>query len=640
MKARRHLGQATFVAVAALLSAAPALAEVEDSAASAAVEGLQDLSLDELAQLPVTSAAKRAEPLSAAAAAVYVIHAGELRASGARYLPEALRLAPQLEVTRIDSTDYSITARGFGGFESATKLLVLMDGRSIYTPLFSGVDWDQHHLVMEDVNRIEVVSGPGGTLWGANAVNGVINITSKSAYDTQGWLASASSGSLDSDLAIRWGLPIGDGAARVYATAFRRGAMEQADGASLGDRWDSLQAGFRYDLAGDRDAFTIQGDIHDGALDNSLGLEGWVRGENLLGRWTHTYSEAGSVEVQAYYDHFAREARLLHDELTTWDIQGQANYSKGRHQAVVGAGVRLMRDDFRTLSEPQLLSPPQRKTTIGNVFIQDEIAVRANLGLTLGLKLEANSYTRAEWMPNARLAWRPNERQLVWASVSRAIRNPSRIERDFQIPGIVTPGRMGSEKVIAYEAGYRGRMGEQANVSLNLFYQDYDELRTNDLTAPGVLPLYVGNSMAGRTYGLEAWSEFQPAERWRLGLGGSILETDFHLKRGSLDQARFKSAGSDPGYWLKVRSSYELTDNLSLTVTARAYGKIPDSAAANLVGVSAYQEANVRLAWRVTDALELSVMGENLLHKRHFESIEARRAAVPRSVSLALRWAR
>lgn len=604
------------------------------------IADLGRLSIDELAQLEVSSVAKRAEPLSGAAAAVYVINADALSRSAAGSLPEALRLAPQLEITRIDALDYSITARGFGGFQSANKLLVLIDGRSVYTPLFSGVDWDQHHVLLEDVDRIEVVGGPGGTLWGANAVNGVISVRSKSAYDTQGWMVRARGGDQDDDVAVRYGGEFGSGAFRAYATAFRRADLETAAGADAGDGWDSVQGGFRYDWAGDRNAFTLQGDAHDGGIDRSAGLEGFVRGQNLLGRWTRRLGQTSSVEVQAYFDHFAREARLIHDELTTWDVQAQANFDWRAHQVVVGGGVRRQEDDFRTLSEPQLLSPPERTTTIGNVFVQDDVQLRPDLTLTLGLKLETNSYTRAEWMPNLRLAWRVNERQLLWGAVSRAIRNPSRIERDFQIPGLVEPGHMGSEKVIAYELGYRGRITDRANVSVNLFYNDYDELRTNNLTPPGVPPIFVGNTMAGETYGVEAWADVDLASWWRLSLGGTRLERNFRTTGGTTDLAAFRSAGEDPPYWLKARSSIQLSEAVSLDVALRRYGEIPDAPSAELVGVAAYTEAEVRLGWRVREDLELWVEGGNLLHERHAEAIENRRSEIPRSISVGLRWTR
>ncbi|HEY8572547.1 TonB-dependent receptor plug domain-containing protein [Phenylobacterium sp.] len=634
---------ASVLALAAVAS--PALADVqgEENADQGVARELGELSIDELSQISITSVSKRPEALSRAASSAYVITPDAIRSAGALTIPEALRLAPNLEVMRIDALDYSITARGFAGFESANKLLVLIDGRSVYTPLFSGVDWDQHHALLEDLDRIEVISGPGGVLWGANAVNGVVNVASKSAFDTQGLLAAVNAGTLDSDLRLRVGRQIGDvGAGRVYFTAFRRGDLKLADGDSASDGWDGWQGGFRTDWAGDRDTFTIQGDIQDSTIDESLGaMGGYVRGGNLLGRWTRRLGERSALEFQAYYDQIEREARLIHDELRVWDVQGQHSFSLGRHNVVWGAGYRITRDEFRTLSDPQLLSPPKRRVDIGNVFVQDEIALSPELMLTLGLKLETNTFTRAEWMPNVRLGWQVTNRQFVWGAVSRAIRNPSRIERDFTLPGVVEPGRMGSEKLVAYELGYRGRVTDRSNVSVSLFYHDYDQLRTNEFSGPGgQLPIFVGNTLEGETYGLEAWADIQVADWWRVSVGGAVLEKHFRLKPGSLDISQFEATGADPGYWAKARSHFRITERLSLDVGARIYDEVPRLNIAQYVGTRGYVEAGARLAWQVTDQLELAVTGLNLLHDQHPEASEARRTEVPRSAFISLRWTR
>ncbi|HEY8614595.1 TonB-dependent receptor plug domain-containing protein [Phenylobacterium sp.] len=635
----------TGAAAAALLAAAWAgAARAQDSfqlASAPAAQALGELSIDELSEISITSVSKRPEAISHAASSVYVITNDAIRQAGALTIPEALRLAPNLEVMRIDALDYSITARGFAGFESANKLLVLIDGRSVYTPLFSGVDWDQHHALLDDLDRIEVISGPGGTLWGANAVNGVVNITSRSAFDTQGGLAVADLGTLDSDVRLRYGAQLGDsGAGRVYATAFKRGDLERATGARADDGWDGWQAGFRTDWALGANTFTVQGDLQDAAIDQSQGFTaGYVRGGNLLGRWTRRFNDGAALEVQAYYDEIKREARALHDELRVWDLQAQHAFSfGGRHSMVVGAGYRITKDEFRTLADPQLLAPPRRRVDIGNVFAQDEIALRPNLLLTLGLKLETNDYTQAEWMPNARLGWRLSDRQFFWGAVSRAIRNPSRIERDFTIAGLVEPGHMGSEKLVAYEAGYRGRVTDAATLSVTAYYHDYDELRTNENVPGRTPPIFVGNTMEGETWGVEAWSEVQVTPAWRVSLGGSLLRKDFRLKPGSRDVARFEAAGADPSWWLKARSHFRLTDRVSLDLAVRAYDDVPRLTASGYVGTPGYAEASARLAWRVTDQFELSLTGHDLLHERHAEASETRRTEVPRSAFVTLRW--
>ncbi|RAK51563.1 TonB-dependent receptor plug domain-containing protein [Phenylobacterium deserti] len=626
--------------VAAFFIAAPAVAaEVVDTAQQA--NELSNLSLDELAQIRVTSVSKRPEGLNTAASSVYVITPDAVRNVGAQTLPEALRLAPNLEVMRIDALDYSITARGFAGFESANKLLVLMDGRSLYTPLFSGVDWDQHHLVLDDLDRIEVISGPAGTLWGANAVNGVVSVTTRSAFETRGLLAAGSVGTLDSDVRVRAGGSLGaHGAGRIYATAFSRGDLDRADGSSANDGWEGWQTGFRTDWLLGAHTLTLQGDLQDADIDQSLGFgAGYVRGGNVLGRWRAPVL-GGAFELQGYYDQIERQARGIHDELRVWSVDAQHAFDLGRHAVVVGAGYRITKDEFRTVTEPQLLSPPRRQVDIGNVFLQDHVALTDALDLTLGVKLETNDYTKAEWMPSARLGWRISDRQFVWAAASRAIRNPSRIERDFTIAGLVEPGLMGSEKLIAYEAGYRGRFTEAATLSVTAYLHDYDELRTNEFVPGRNPPIFVGNTMEGRTWGIEAWTEAELTPWWRLNLGGSILRKDFDLKPGSLDVAAFEAAGADPSYWLKAGSTFRLAEAVDLTVTGRLYDDAPRLGASGYVGVDAYAEANVRLAWRVSDRVELAVVGRDLLHERHAEATEQRRSEVPRSVYLSVRWTR
>lgn len=632
-----RFGPVRSVALALLASSA-----LVGPVAAQGADDLSQLSIEQLAQIEITSVSKRAEPISRAPSAVFVITSEDIHRSGAMTLPEALRLAPNLEVSRIDALDYTITARGFSGMESANKLLVMIDGRSVYTPLYSGVDWDQHHVLMDDVAQIEVISGPGGTLWGANAVNGVINVTTRTAFETQGGLVAATAGSLDSDLRLRYGGALGEQAAyRVYATAYKRGDLRLANGDDANDGWDGVQVGFRADWRGERDTLTFQGDVHDNAIEESLGAtDGYVRGGNLLGRWDRRFANGATLSLQAYFDRTEREARLIYDSLDASDIQGQYSFSPLQgHQVVVGGGYRITEDEFRTLLPPNLLDPTSRRVTTSNLFIQDEITLTGDLSLTLGLKQEENSYTGQDYMPNIRLAWRPNERMMLWAAISRAVRNPSRIERDFSIPGFVVPGRFDAEKLLAYEIGYRGRPMENASISLSLFYHDYDDLRTNDFTAaPAVLPIYVGNSMRGQTYGLEAWGAYDVTPRWRLSGGFSLLGKEIELKPGSLDIARFEAAGADPDYWIKARSQFKLTDRLDLDVRLRAYGEIPALTAAGYVGVPAYVEADIRLGWRVTDSAELSIGAANLLHDQHPEATETRRNEPPRSLFAGLRW--
>lgn len=601
------------------------------------------LSLEELGQIEVTSVSKRPEPVASAPASIYVITNDDIRRSGALSIPEVLRLAPNLDVNRVDAIDYSISARGFASQEAAQKLLVMIDGRSIYSTLLSGVFWDQNHLLLDDVDRIEVVSGPGGALWGANAVNGVINITTRSAQDTQGLLASAAGGSFDSDLRLRYGGKLGANTAfRIYGTGVKRGDLKKADGSSARDGWDSGQLGFRLDWQAPADTVTLQGDIHDGSIAQSLGVaSGYVRGANVLGRWTHRFGSAGGLEIQAYYDRVRRAANLINNGVDTYDLQAQHSFTVGsRHQVVWGGGYRVTDDSFILTTGQQLLDPASRRVTVANGFVQDQIALSSDLSLTLGLKAEDNSYTRLEFMPSARLAWRASDSQLLWAAVSRAVRNPSRVERDFFLPGVVVPGVFGSEKLIAYEAGYRVQATDRVNVSGTLFWDAYDDLRTNDLTPPGKLPIFVGNSMRGRTLGLELWGTYDVRPWWRLSGGVTGLSKAYELKPGSLDLSQFEAAGLDPGYWLKLRSQMQLSHTVDLDLGLRYYDDVPQSKASGYLGAKAYAEADLRVAWRVRPGLELAVSGNNLLQAQHAEASEDRRAEVPRSAYVSLRWTR
>jgi iron complex outermembrane receptor protein len=633
--------RAALFASAALAASLLACGGASAQSVALAANDLSRLSIEELANLEVTSVSKHPESLAHAPAAIYALTNDDIRRSGAQTLPEVLQLAPNLEVMRVDALDYTISARGFGGFEAANKLLVLVDGRSVYTPLYGGVDWDQHHVVLDDVDQIEVISGPGGALWGVNAVNGVINVRTKSAYDTQGLLFTTTAGTLDSDIALRYGGQIGEGPAwRVYATGYRRGDLKSPAGGNANDGWEGLQGGFRADWTRGSDTFTLQGDLADNNIDTSLGADGgYVRAANVLGRWSRALASGASFEIQTYVDRAERQARLTFDRLDNWDIDAQFSFAPGdRHHIILGGGYRYTEDQFRTLSEPQLLSPFERNTSIANLFVQDEIALRQNLSLTLGVKWEENSYTGAEWLPNARLAWRLNDDHLLWAAVSRAARNPSRIERDFIIAGVVEPGFFQPEHLTAYEVGYRSQPAANTSLSVSLFYHDYSDLRTNDLSPGGVLPIRVSNTMRGETHGAEVAAAWDVTDRWRLSGGFTLLDKTVELEPGSLDIAGFEGAGVDPRAWVKVRSEFAITDTLDLDLRLRHYEDVPTLTAVGYSGAPSYTQADARLAWRIAPDIELSLVGQNLLDSQHPEASETRRSEIPRSVFAGLRW--
>lgn len=617
------------------LAAGPALADGHGEGVRG-VDDLKDLSIEDLSNLEVTSVSKRAEQLSQAPASAFVITNDDLRRTGVLTLPEALRLAPNLEVSRLDAASYAISSRGFNGFETSNKLLVLIDGRSVYTPLFGGVFWEAQTVPVEDLDRIEVVSGPGGALWGANAFNGVINVISRDAHDTQGGLFTAAAGDVDKRAFARFGGRFGEsGAFRVYASGFDRGASELLAGGAAGDAWEGAQGGFRADWGGGRDRFTLQGDLYRDRLGTSAALStsgATLRGGNLLGRWRRELDGGAGVEVQAYYDKTDRDS-LVSDRLTTWDIEAQHTVPLGqRHLIVWGAGYRVTDDEFINKVNPFMVDPASRTITIGNVFAQDDITLRDDLSLTLGLKVEDSSYTGVAFMPSVRLAWQPSEGALWWGAVSRAVRTPSRIERELQFTGIVEPGTFDSEKVTAFEVGYRGRPTPRSTFSITVFHNLYTDIRTNEFAPGGVFPVHVDNSIEGSNTGVEAWGAFDVTDWWRLSLGASALGKDFHVRPGHTDLAGMLSIGNDPDYQLFARSQMDL-GRWQLDVRLRAVDDLPKPA------VDGYVEADAKLGWQLTKDVELGVVGQNLLSSDRQENGDPARALrVPRTVYASLSW--
>lgn len=597
---------------------------------------LRSLSIEELAQVQVTSVSKRAEPLSEAPAAIYVISNKDIVRSAATSLPEALRLAPNLQLQQIDSRQYAISARGFNGYQTANKMLALIDGRTIYTPLFSAIFWELHSPVLEDVAQIEVVSGPGGTLYGPNAVNGVISVTTKNARDTVGGLARATVAANERTAALRYGVPIGDGAIRFYGNYFDRGDQPDDSGRRLDDSAEGFQAGFRMDLGTEESAFTLQGDIFDTDSDvfrgNAMFPANGETGHNILARWVRRLGDDSSFQIQAYYDDFERNFLGVRDALQTFDVQAQFNGSVGRHRFVAGAGVRTTRDAFVNKLNPFVLVPERKRLWVYNAFAQDEIALGNRFFLTAGLKLEQSSFTGVEILPNLRLAWQPNDRTLLWSAVSRAVRTPSRIDRQLQALPILAPStNFESETLTAIEAGYRGQPTDSTTLSISVFYNLYDDLRTTEFAPGGALPIRLQNGLEGETYGVEAWATQQVTPWWRLKLGLATLGKDFRVKDGHVDITGGESAGNDPDFRILARSQMTLADNVELDLGLRVVDDLERPP------VDGYVEADARLGWRVSEALELYVAGRNLLHASHKESFEPQAQLIERSVHAGTR---
>jgi iron complex outermembrane receptor protein len=601
------------------------------------LEDLRRLSIEDLANVEVTSVSGRAETLSQAPAAVYVIRNEDIRRSGAVTLPEALRLAPNLEVARLNAQQYEISARGFNSTNASNKLLVLIDGRSVYTPFFSGVFYDQQQVMLDDIDRIEVISGPGSTLFGANAVNGVINIVTKSSRDTQGGLLDLKYGSFDKQGEGRWGGRLGEnGSYRGYALGFGRGHTQRplgTTGVSNEDDWNGKQAGFRSDFSVADSAFTVQGDLYENIVDTPGGR---FNGGNLLGRWTKQLGGGSSLQVQSYLDRQDRSVPGVVSRSDTFDIQAQHNFKLAEaHEIVWGIGQRVFSDLFRNTipGNPFVLVPERETLHLTNLFAQDTIALRPDLKLTLGTKFEYNSFSGFEYLPSVRLGWQATPTDFFWGAVSRAVRTPSRLDRELQAPGIVAPATdFRSEKLIAYEAGYRAHPFAEATLSVSFFYNEYDDLRSTAPPAAGTLA-HLTNGLTGNTYGMELWGDYSVASWWRLSPGFSLLRKSLHAKDGEVDIAGIQtSGGHDPGHQLFLRSYMSLANDVDIFVGVRQIGSLGE------VGVPAYLEADIRLGWRVTPALELSLAGLNLVHDHHPETPTPPAMEIPRSVYAGLRW--
>jgi iron complex outermembrane receptor protein len=617
---------------------------------------LTELSIEELMQVEVTSVSRRAEPISAAAAAVFVITQEDIRRSGATSVPEALRMVPGLEVASIDANKWAISARGFNG-RFANKLLVLIDGRSVYTPLFSGVFWDVQDLLLEDVERIEVIRGPGATLWGANAVNGVINVLTKSARDTVGGLVTAAGGSEERRLlGVRYGGSLGVSSAyRVYAKTFDRGSGERLTGGEGADDWSMSRAGFRLDSKLSRGGLTLQGDLYDGDVGETLTLHSLpslmpriadtdmrVGGGHLLGRWQRVFSKASELVLQLYYDRTEREAALVDEERDTFDLEFQHGFSPtARHNVVWGLGYRRTGDDIRG-SEILSFDPTRRTDELASAFFQDEVTLRPDrLWLILGSKLERNDYSGFELQPNLRTVWIPRQRHTLWAAVSRAVRTPSRAEHDLRLSQVAGPGDLfpgsppavltlrgntgyDSEELRAWELGYRAGLAPGLFLDLATFYNVYDRLRATRTGQPSlqvapappylVAPVHPSNDLDGKTYGAELAVDWRAARIWRLSAAYSYLRIQLHLRPG-IDLASSSATGESPRHQLYLRSSWDLPRGLELDLMARSVDDLPAAA------VEGYTSLDLRLGWRPLQRLELSLVGQNLLDGAHVEFV-------------------
>src|SRR5260221_6359385 len=596
LSAARSAGRTMLAGFVAALLAGNSGAQQQKNVADVAT-----LSMEDLMNLQVTSVSKRTQKVADAAAAVFVITQEDIRRSGATSIPEALRLARGLQVARIDENKWAIAARGFNGrFDN--KLLVLIDGRSVYTPLFSGVYWNVQDVMLEDVDRIEVIRGPGATLWGANAVNGVINIITKKAKDTQSALVTAGAGTEErASGSARYGGTIGKTAYRVYGKYFNWGPSQDSSGITAHDGWDALRGGFRADWTPTgSDSLTLQGDIYQSKYGETLTVpslsfpysstfpnKGNYSGANLLGRWNHS-SEGTSTTLQMYYDNTTiSDNSLFVDHQNIFDLDFQQGFHVGDSQQFVwGLGYRSIRDRNDS-SFSVSLQPNQLTLNHFSAFVQDEISLVDNrLRLTFGSKFEHNDFTGFEVQPNARLLWTLTPNQSVWTAVSRAVRTPALTEEGLRLNSAVIPPAtpvnptpfpavvavFGSHQVqsadlLALELGYRVQVTSSLSADIATFYNNYSNLRTAEPGAPRiegspaptniVIPFVAANKMSGGTYGAELFADSRVAPKWRLVGSYSYLQMNIKKNSDSLDPTPDNPNGSSRRHQWYLRSSID-----------------------------------------------------------------------------------
>lgn len=634
----------------------------QDGADEAKLRGLDDLlkkDLAELARTPVvsqvmethvTTVNRTESTVGKSPAAVFVITGEMIRRSGAKTIPDVLRMVPGVQVARIDANKWAVSARG-SNLRWSNKLLVQIDGRTVYTPLYAGVFWDVQDLVLEDIERIEVIRGPGAAVWGSNAVNGVINIITKSSKDTQGILLETGVGTEELGFATaRYGGRAGaDLSYRVYGKWFERDAGV-LPGQTAQDDWRQARTGFRLDYAPDGcNTMTLQGDYYNGysgeqarypILDppyvTQLANDVRASGQNILYRWTHSLDDEHQWHIQLYYDRTERDWGTLGfaEDRQTLDFDFQHQFPLGYRQKIVwGFGYRLMQDWITNVPPNLVYDPAQRSDNLFSYFIQDEITLSEDLWfLTLGSKFEHNDYTNFEFQPTVRLLFTPDQRHSLWGAVSRAVRIPCRTEEDARIlllpislsPAPVFPVVVGNRELsaidlLAYEVGYRQQMTERLAWDLAVFFHRYEKMVTRQpgtpVAGPGgvwFLPLRTGNDMDGEVYGFELAVDYRARPEWRIDVAYTFLQMAMHTPPG-IDSRNESAEDESPRNQLYLRSSWDLGRNWELDWIWRYVDSLP------AFGVPSYFVMDLRAAWRPRKNLELAVVGRNLLDSAHLE---------------------
>lgn len=643
-------------------------------------QALKNLSLEQLSQIEVTTPSK--EPVRAfeTPAAIYVITSEDIRRSGVTTIPDALRLAPGVEVAQIDGSKWSVGVRGFGS-RLSRSVLVLIDGRTVYTPLFAGTYWEVQDTLLEDIDRIEVIRGPGGTIWGPNAVNGVINIITKSTKDTQGTFASAGGGNVEQGFAnFRYGGEDGGLSYRVYAKGFTRGPEYHFDGDNFDD-WRGVQGGFRMDWSrGTRDQFTFQGDAYkqeDGErvslgsyvppLEENIDGNADLSGGNLLFRWTRALSDGDNFQLQFYYDRTNRYEPNFGENRDTLDLDFIARKKLDtRQNFIYGVGARSSDGHFLEVASGLVFYPFHQNDYLFSAFLEDDIILVENrLLLTVGSKALRTNYTPIGFEPSVRLLWTPNNNQSFWAAYTHALRTPSDAEEDFYLSSYLgAPGgveefarfdpnkQFAPEKLNGYEAGYRQLIGKNVYIDFAGFFNHYHDLFSEDLLSfstetalPFPIPveppthiLITGqfrNDFLGWTSGAEIAPEWRPVSFWRLRGSYSFLHMDLkNVGNPATGQSPASVTGASPQHEVSIDSSFDITHKLQADLIYRYVSALPAQS------VSSYSTGDARIGWRFHPRLEFSVVGRNLFQPYHIEYVgdPGGAVAIKRSVYASLAW--
>lgn len=626
----------------------------------AAQRDLSQVSLEDLMDIKVTSVSKKEQKMSQAAAAIFVITQEDIRRSGATNIPDVLRTVPGLDVSQINANDWAVSARGFNQ-QFSNKLLVLIDGRAVYTPLLGGVNWDTQDVPLEDIDRIEVIRGPDATVWGANAVNGVINVVTKRAEATQGALVTAGGGTEGQAYATaQFGGSIrGNTNYRIFGNYHNHSSITAAGGGSGNDDWHLLHGGFRADTnLSTEDSLTVQGDLYTGETGATiihlfsidppiiagLNVLTGLSGGNILARWKHTFSSRSDTTFQFYFDNYERTGPESDETRNTIDFDFNHHWAWGSRQDVVwGAGYRRTWDrDLGTID--QAFSPSDTELQLFTFFVQDTITLQPNRAfLTAGTKIENSYFTGYGLEPSVRLAWTPSSRLTFWSAVSRGERTPDRRDAGlnaslaaFPDPGgsstpveVILFGdpQISSEHILAYEAGFRAQPNGRLSIDVSTFFNRYDHLETlepgprvfepSPAPARFVVPITFGNLMYGTTEGGEFAANLKLADRWTLNPSYSFLEMHLHTKSASQDTASVAEyEGSSPQHQAKLRSHLDLSHGISWDASAYFVSELP------IQGVAAYTRIDTQLNWKFAERGDFSLVGQNLLQDHHIESMD------------------